>query len=445
MESQNLEWKEAWRDEHMKTLCAFANTSGGTLEIGRNDKGVVVGVSGIEKLLEDIPNKIKSAMAIIADVSIREEGEEKYLSVSVNAHPFPISYRGIYYTRSGSTTQELTGNALDEFMLRKQGTTWDGVPVPYVKFDDFESDAFKAFRRKAIASARLSAQDLEITDEMLLKNLRLMEGDYLKRAALLLFHQDPENWVPGAYLKIGYFESATDLLHQDEIHGPLITMADKAEELVYLKYFKGIISYDGLQRIENYPIPRQAFREALLNAIIHRDYSTGNPIHIHIYPDKVLIYNDGRLPDTWTVEDLFASHTSKPFNPLIAGAFFRSGQIEAWGRGVEKIAEACKSWGKPVPFYKVRPNEVMIGFETPLFEEKQGSEFVEKFVEKFVENENQLAILKLMQERPTISAAAIGKHLGITARGVQKNISMLKKAGAVERVGAAKGGRWIVK
>jgi len=159
----------------------------------------------------------------------------------------------------------------------------------------------------------------------------------------------------------------------------------------------------------------------------------------------VLIYNDGRLPDTWTVEDLFASHTSKPFNPLIAGAFFRSGQIEAWGRGVEKIAEACKSWGKPVPFYKVRPNEVMIGFETPLFEEKQGSEFVEKFVEKFVENESQLAILKLMQERPTISAAAIGKHLGITARGVQKNISMLKKAGAVERVGAAKGGRWIVK
>jgi len=99
----------------------------------------------------------------------------------------------------------------------------------------------------------------------------LIEGDYIKRAALLLFHQDPENWVPGAYVKIGFFENATDLLYQDEIHGPLITMADKIEDLVYLKYFKGIISYDGLQRIETYPIPRTAFREAVLNAIVHRD------------------------------------------------------------------------------------------------------------------------------------------------------------------------------
>ena len=115
----------------------------------------------------------------------------------------------------------------------------------------------------------------------MIPNLRLVEGDYLKRAALLLFHQDPENWVPGAYIKIGFFENAADILYQDEIHGPLITMADKVEDLVYLKYFKGIISYEGLQRVETYPIPRQAFREAVLNAIMHRDYSTGNPIHIH--------------------------------------------------------------------------------------------------------------------------------------------------------------------
>jgi ATP-dependent DNA helicase RecG len=357
--------------------------------------------------------------------------------ISVNPYTFPISFNGKYYLRSGSTTQELSGNVLDEFILRKQGKTWDGVPVPYVRFDDFETDAFKAFRRKAIGSARLTAQDLEISNEMLLKNLRLIEGDYLKRAALLLFHQDPENWVPGAYLKIGFFENAVDLLHQDEIHGSLITMADKAEDLVYLKYFKGIISYEGLQRIENYPIPRQAFREAILNAIIHRDYSTGNPIHIHIYPDKVLIYNDGRLPETWTVEDLFAPHTSKPFNPLIAGAFFRSGQIEAWGRGIEKITEACKAWGKPEPFYRVRANEVMIGFNTEL-------QFGEKFGEKFGENNTKEKIMAIMLLKPTISAGAIAEEIGITVRGVEKSISELKKVGLVTRIGAAKGGHWVV-
>jgi len=100
-----------------------------------------------------------------------------------------------------------------------------------------------------------------------------------------------------------------------------------------------------------------------LNAIVHKDYATGNPIHIHVYPDKVLIYNDGRLPDRWTVDNLFVPHTSKPYNPLIAGAFFRSGQIEAWGRGVQKIADARRLWGQAEPFYRVSPNEVMIGFD----------------------------------------------------------------------------------
>jgi ATP-dependent DNA helicase RecG len=333
--------------------------------------------------------------------------------------------------------QELTGTSLDEFMLRTLGKTWDGVPIPYVSFGDFESDAFKAFRRKAIGSARLTAQDLEISDEMLLKNMRLIENGYMTRAALLLFHQDPENWVPGAYVKIGLFENAADLLYQDEVHGPLITMADKVEDLVYSKYFKGIISYEGLQRIETFPIARTAFRESVLNSITHRNYATGNPIHIHIYPDKVLIYNDGRLPENWTAEDLLTPHTSLPYNPLIAGAFFRSGQIEAWGRGIEKITDACKTWGKPEPFFRIRSNEVMIGFNTE-------PEFVEKFIEKFVENKTQQAILEAMQNNPKISAKALAEIVGLTPRGVQKNIDSLKKAGLVERIGAAKGGHWVV-
>jgi ATP-dependent DNA helicase RecG len=214
-------------------------------------------------------------------------------------------------------------------------------------------------------------------------------------------------------------------------------MADKVVDLVYLKYFKGIISYDGIYRKETYPVPRPAFREAVLNSIVHKDYSTGNPIHVHIYPDKVLIYNDGKLPDNWTVEDLFAPHTSKPYNPLIAGAFFRSGQIEAWGRGIEKIIEACKEWNTPEPFYRVRPNEVMIGFNTE-------PQFGEKFGEKFGENQTHERIQELMRQNPRISAKTIAEEIGITARGVEKCIRNMKATGTIERIGSAKGGHWIV-
>jgi len=97
VENQTLEWKESWRDEYMKTLCAFANTSGGTLEIGRNDKGILVNVVGIDKLLVNLPNKIKSAMAIVADIAVHKEDEKEYIAVTVGAYPFPISYHGVYY------------------------------------------------------------------------------------------------------------------------------------------------------------------------------------------------------------------------------------------------------------------------------------------------------------------------------------------------------------
>lgn len=455
LEKHNLELKQKWDDEYLKWICGFANSSGGRLEIGRKDKtGEVIGVANPKKLMEDLPNKIRSATGVIPAIDLLESDGKPYIVITVKPYTFPVSCQGKYYIRSGGTNQELSGIALDEFMLRVLGKTWDGVPVPYVKYDDFDGDAFRAFRRKAIESGRLTAKYLEITNDMLLRNLRLTDDKFLTKAALLLFHQDPENWVPGAYVKIGFFENASDLLYQDEIHGPLITMADRVEDLVYLKYFKGIISYEGLQRIETYPVPRIAFREAVLNAIVHRDYSTGNPIHIHIYPDRVLIYNDGRLPENWTEADLMSLHSSVPHNPLVAGVFFRSGQIEAWGRGILKIREACQHWGKPEPFYRIRPTEVMIGFHAGAGTEKKtvrppGRNPVPQPGKEITEDLTVLAvpsnIMSLMRSDPKITAKAIAKEIGLARHKVQAHILDLKKAGFVERVGAAKGGSWVVK
>jgi ATP-dependent DNA helicase RecG len=247
MESHTVEWKEKWHDECLRTVCAFANASGGVIEIGRNDKGEPIGVFDARKLLETLPSKFRSSMGIVADVGLAEESGKQYLQVTVKPYPYPISCNGKYYYRSGSTTQELTAGALDEFLLRKQGKTWDGVPVPHVAVSDFESDAFKIFRKKAVESTRMTEKDLQMSDEALLDNLRLTEGSYLRRAALLLFHQDVEKWVPGAYVKIGKFANDTDLVYQHEIHGSLISLPDKVMEVIYLNYFKGIISYNGIQ------------------------------------------------------------------------------------------------------------------------------------------------------------------------------------------------------
>ena len=336
-ENQTIEWKESWRDEYIRWICGFANAQGGMLIIGKNDKGAVLGVANAKKLLEDIPNKIRDILGIIVDVNLRVEHSKELIEIVVEPYPYPISYKGEYHYRSGSTKQELKGAALDRFLLQKQGKHWDEVPVPRIGVGEFQDESFNIFRSNATKSGRVSDEVLAQSNALLIDNLNLKEGDYLKRAAILLFHNDPEKWVVGAYIKIGYFRTDADLLYQDDIHGSLFVQAEKAMDLLLTKYLRAAISYEGISRVEKFPFPRAALREALLNAIVHKDYSGGSPIQISVYENKIYFWNDGQLPDNWTVKQLMSKHASKPFNPLIANAFFRAGMIESWGRGIEKI------------------------------------------------------------------------------------------------------------
>lgn len=135
-EHQQVEWKESWRDEYLKWISAFANAEGGLLVIGKNDRGQVVGVRDAQKLLVDLPNKVRDVLGILVKVNLRESGGTAYVEIAVDPYPYPVSYKGEYHVRSGSTKQELKGAALDRFLLGKQGRHWDGVPVPGVAVAD---------------------------------------------------------------------------------------------------------------------------------------------------------------------------------------------------------------------------------------------------------------------------------------------------------------------
>ena len=364
-ESQNIEWKESWRDEYIKWICGFANAQGGKIYIGTDDNGNVVGVADSKKLLEDIPNKVRDILGIIVDVNLLEEDGKSYIEISVNPSSYPVNYKGEYHYRSGSTKQLLKGSALTEFLLSKTGYKWDAVPVDDVTVEDLDKESFDIFRREALRSGRMTSEDLNMTNEQLLDSLGLLDKGKLKRAAVLLFHRNPEKWITGAYIKIGYFGEGSDLQYQDEIRGSLFIQADRVVDLIYLKYMKARISYDNVTRIETYPLPKSAVREAIYNALIHSDYSALIPIQIRIHADEVYISNDCVLPLGWTVETLMEKHRSEPHNPNIANAFFRAGYVETWGRGIEKICEACKKHGVPDPEYMLHPGDIMIKF-TPL-------------------------------------------------------------------------------
>ncbi|HDZ85226.1 MAG TPA: transcriptional regulator [Candidatus Moranbacteria bacterium] len=368
-ENQNIEYKTRWRDEYLKWICGFANAKGGKIYIGKDDNGNVVGVENAKKLLEDIPNKTKDILGIMVDVNLHATREGEYLEIIVDDYPFPVNYKGQYHYRSGSTKQELKGAALDKFMLQKKGKKWDGVPVPKISVSDLKQDTFDFFRKRAFKSKRIEEEVLTDSNEHLIENLQLKENEFLKRAAILLFHPNPENYVTGAYIKIGYFESDSELIYQDEIHGNLFEQVEKTIDLLFTKYIKATISYEGIHRIETYEYPKEALREALLNAIAHKDYSSGIPIQISVYNDKIMFWNDGQLPENWTVENLIKKHSSKPYNPDIANAFFRTGYIESWGRGTIKIIEKCKEAGLPNPKFYYESSDFWIVFRKDIYNE----------------------------------------------------------------------------
>ena len=330
----------------LKWICGFANAAGGKIYIGTDDNGRVVGVADAKKLLEDIPNKVRDVLGIMVDVNLLEENGLQYIEIDVPPYSNPINYKGQYHYRSGSTKQELKGAALNRFIMQKTGRHWDEFPIERAKAEDLSESALNRFRKEAARSGRVDEGVLNDTTGLLLQDLRLIDdAGHLNRAAVLLFHPDPERYVFGAYIKIGFFrDDKGNLEFQDEVHGALMEQVDKAMDLIKTKYLIYRISYEGISRRETPQFPVEAIRESLMNAIAHKDYASGVPIQISVFPDHITFWNSGQLPEDWTTDRLFESHPSAPYNPIIANAFFRSGDIESWGRGYKRILEAVSAY-----------------------------------------------------------------------------------------------------
>lgn len=347
-EGQNIEYKENWRDEYLKWICGFANANGGRIYIGRDDNGKVVGLKDYKRLMEDIPNKIHDILGIVADVALKSKGKLRFIEITVSACSVPISYKGRYYYRTGSVKRELTGNSLNEFLLKKAGKTWDDVIEPRAKFSDIDKEAVRIFLESAARAKRFPVNK-NVSIKELFSKLKLTEKGKLKRAALVLFAKDPGGFFATMYIQIGRFrKSKVNLLFQEVVEGNLIKSLEETLNVLDRKFLISPVSFEGIHRIEKWQYPLPALREIILNILVHRNYM-GAHTQIAIYDDNISFWNEGGLPAGWTIKDILKKHDSMPRNPIIANVCFLGGYIDAWGRGIEKIVTACKKENFPAP------------------------------------------------------------------------------------------------
>ncbi len=440
-ESQNIEWKESWRDEYLKWICGFANAGGGCIYIGIDDEGKVVGVQNGKRLLEEIPNKIQTNLGFLADVNLLSKNDLEYIEIIVSPSSYPVSYKGEYHFRSGSTKQVLRGTALTEFISSKTGIRWEDSVIEGVDVEDLDKESFDIFRREAVRSKRMTKDDLNMSNAELLDSLDLLKDGKLTRAAVLLFHRTPQKWMFGTYTRIGKFGKGSDLQYQDEVIGSLFMQAERVIELIYLKYLKAPITYDNLTRVETYPFPKDAVREALYNALVHSRWSAGIPIQIRIEDDAMYISNECVFPSDWTMESLLQRHQSRPYNPKIARAFFRAGYIESWGRGIQKIFEVCNEYGTLQPEYVVHSEDIMIKLVAVSISDKH----VLKLDSKAENTALKMKIVEYLQNQPTATQKELQEAFNETRTHIQKIVKELVDEGKIERKGGKRFGYWEVK
>jgi ATP-dependent DNA helicase RecG len=493
-ESQNIEWKQSWHDDYLKWICGFANAIGGTIYIGKNDAGEIVHLDNYAKLLEDLPNKIRNTMGIICDVQLLDAAGKKYIQIKVNPYTVPVSLRGRYYYRSGSTLLELTGVELNEFLLKKAGKTWDDIIEESADFSDIETKSVEAFKKEAFTSGRLPQDIVELPLKETLEKLRLASGDKIKRAALILFGKDPNKFYPNIKVKIGRFGiNDADLRFQEVLEGNILELLKQVPEMLNSKFLTRPIVFEGLQRIEKDTYPVAAIREMLLNALVHRTYM-GSMIQIRVYDDKLTIWNEGNLPEGMTIASLKGHHVSRPRNPLIADVCFKAGFIDSWGRGTIKIYEACENAGLPDATIASLDGGILVTLHNDLVVNQGGQiggqdaitnsfeaiqkEFgflsdrisigkekniaflrgnygvitgylrgkfginSEEIRDKY--NENVLFILELIALTPDLTRQNFADILGISLSTIEKNIKKLKEANLIGREGTDKIGLWKI-
>jgi len=444
-ESQFVEFKRLWKDEYLKTLCAFANTSGGKLLIGIEDNKKIAQLPDTKKLLEVLPNKISNKLGIIPEIYTETINNEEIIVIEIKKSFAPISYNGKFYARSGSISTELSGTQLMQFLLKKYGKTWDDIAIENFSISEIENETIEKF--KILATDRIPGIRNENDTETLLRKLNLYDGDYLKRAAVLLFAKNPQKYFIQSHSKIGRFLSETDILTSDIIEGNLINQVDTILNILRTKYLKSIISFEGIHRREKLEYPYDALKEAVINALIHRDYLNTSNLQIKVYDNKITMTNGATLPPEITIEKLKQAHPSVPGNPIIAAVFYKAGLIENWGRGTINIVNYCIDYKIPEPKFDFDAGI----FWTTFFKKDNDTD---NDTNNDTDNDTNdtdndtdkrtVNILKLIDLNKNISSSQLAIKCNVSVSTIKRELKKLKQQNKLKRIGSEKSGYWEI-
>lgn len=468
-ESKNIEYKVNLPDKsgkYMKTIVAFANTQGGKLIVGVDDKThEIVGVENeiLFQLMDGIANAISDSCMpqIIPDIEPQTIDGKTVIIVSVEAgknRPYYLKSKGKEngtYIRVAGTSRQAFPEKIRELEMEGARISWDeltcvGYPVSEEVTEKLCKD-IEGFREKAGMTEHSVKKEQLINWKILKQN----EGQLLATNAYALLTSD---YFSFAKTQCAVFKGTDRAIFLDkrEFTGPVYTQIESAVDFV-LRNIRLGATIDGLVRKEKYELPPEAIREMIINAHCHRNLLDESCIQVAVYDDRLEVTSPGGLYNGLTYEEVMNGH-SKIRNKAIANIFSQMGLVEAWGSGIKRIFNAAKEYGLPEPKFQEFDNmfrvELFRNSLPMISENKHIGETLEKHRRNIGEasekhgivelNSTQQEIVKLLLENNQLSAAKLAEKIGIASRNIESNIKKLKELDILVRHGSPKNGYWEV-
>lgn len=438
-----------------ETVCAFLNSKGGIVLLGVKDDGSIVGQHVSDGTRKDIATEIsKIEPTPSIDVDYIDIGSNKYviaIQVETGEH-LPYIYDGRAFQRDESKTNRMSQHRYEQLIIQRGqlNHSWEAFPAMAYEINDLDRDEIYRAVEQGIIANRVPASVRSSKIEDILANWNLIqeEDGKLKNAAAILFAKKVLPHYLQCHIKLGRFrgiDKLNDFIDNKDFFGNAFQILEEANQ--FLMRHLPIASFfepDHFERIDKPTLPVLAVREALVNAICHRDYSDRtSSITLAIFDDRMEIWNNGNLPSNFSIEELKQKHQSKPRNKLTSKVFYDRKYFDGWGGGISKIFDLCRKHGVPEPEYQTYSGgvEIIFRFKEPIGFQKQAQALE---ILKYQLSTRHKTILKVLATdlKMTVSQIANSLDQAPSKRTIGDDLAYLKRLNLVHLEGTGRGAKW---
>ena len=466
-ETDSVEFKRSTGqlERGMETLCAFLNGDGGYVLFGMGDDGTIIGqqvADSTKRQIAECIRQFEPFPLVDVDYVTLENGLSVIVLSVVNNREKPYIYKGRPYTRVESTTVAMSQHQYETMLSYRNQPLgrWETQLNANLKVSDLDEEEILRTVRVGVEKGRLPEVAYTNNIEDALCRMNLMRDGQLTNAAFVLYANGANIDYPQCLLRMARFAGTTKEVFIDErrVEGNAFRMLDEAMQFCF-KHLSLSGEVKGLIREERLSVPYKALREAVVNALCHREYQTiGGSVGLAIFDNRVEVSNIGHIPDRLDASNPHEMTLSIPYNPLIAKGFYYRQLFENWGRGIRLMVDECKDAGLEAPVFMSSEYQVTAIFQRNDYSEDKsklsnnlsvkdtanyGTTEDDKINDKLSDKLSD-KLISFIENNSKATLEEMAMYMGVSVRVIRYRLKKMIDSGKVIRVGARKNGYWKV-